>query len=96
MALYLARAKASHDFMLNLVERPEDRLATATKLLEGIGGQLHHYYFCFGEYDIVLIYELPDNSKAASTRSTSSATVVTPPMLTDGSGSGHRIHGPGW
>ncbi len=55
MAFYLVRAKVAHDFMKALVERPEDRLVTTTRLLQGIGGRLHYYFFCFGEYDIVLI-----------------------------------------
>ncbi len=87
MAFYLARAKVSQDFMNKLVERPEDRLLTTTKLLQGIGGRLHYYFFCFGEYDIVLIYELPDNSAAASLSMVLSASgsvteVETTPLLT--------------
>ena len=66
MAFYLARAKVSQEFMEALVQRPEDRLVSTTKLMQGIGGRLHYYFFCFGEYDIVLIYELPDNQSAAS------------------------------
>jgi len=87
MAFYLARAKVSQDFMQALVERPEDRMMTTTKLLQGIGGRLHYYFFCFGDYDIVLIYELPDNQSAASLSMvlTSSGTVTeveTTPLLT--------------
>lgn len=36
-----------------LVERPEDRFVKTTKLLQGIGGRLHYYFyyfFAFGEY----------------------------------------------
>jgi uncharacterized protein with GYD domain len=49
-----------------LVHRPEDRMLTTTKLLKGIGGRLHYYFFCFGEYDFVLLFELPDDVSAAS------------------------------
>ena len=87
MAHYLVRAKVAQDFMKALVERPEDRLVTTTRLLQGIGGRLHYYFFCFGEYDIVLIYELPGNvsSAALSMVLTSSGTVTvceTTPLLT--------------
>ncbi len=87
MAFYLVRAKVAQDFMKALVERPEDRLVTTTRLLQGIGGRLHYYFFCFGEYDIVLIYELPDNVSSASLSMvlTSSGTVTeveTTPLLT--------------
>jgi uncharacterized protein with GYD domain len=66
MALYLARAKFSKDAMQALVERPEDRFVTTTRFLQGIGGRLHNYFFAFGEHDIILIYELPDNVSAAA------------------------------
>ena len=35
-------------------------------LLEAVGGRLHHYFFAFGEYDVVLLYEAPDNASAAA------------------------------
>ncbi len=87
MAFYLVRAKVAQDFMKALVERPEDRLVTTTRLLQGIGGRVHYDCFCFGEYDIVQIYELPDNvsSAALSMVPTSSGTVTeveTMPLLT--------------
>ncbi len=87
MAFYLVRAKVAREFMKALVERPEDRLVTTTRLLQGIGGRLHYYFFCFGEYDIVLVYELPDNISSASLSMvlTSMGTVTeveTTPLLT--------------
>lgn len=87
MAFYLARAKLSQQFMNALVERPEDRFVKTTKLLKSIGGRLHYYFFTFGQYDIVLIYELPDNIAAASLSMVLSAAgtvteVETTPLLT--------------
>lgn len=87
MSFYLLRAKLDHEFMKALVERPEDRMITTTRLLKGIGGRLHYYFFSFGEYDIVLIYELPDNITSASlamllTSSGSVTEVETTPLLT--------------
>lgn len=66
MAFYLLRARYAQDAMNALVARPEDRMITTTKLLKGIGGRLHYYFFCFGEFDIVLLFELPDNVSAAA------------------------------
>ena len=73
MAYYLLRAKYAQDSMSALVERPEDRMLTTTKLLKEVGGRLLYYFFCFGEYDIVLLFELPDNTSAASLAMTMSA-----------------------
>jgi uncharacterized protein with GYD domain len=66
VAYYLLRAKYAQDAMNALVARPEDRMITTTKLLKGIGGRLHYYFFCFGDFDIVLLFELPDNVSAAA------------------------------
>lgn len=87
MNFYLMRAKVSQEAMNALVERPEDRLISMTKVLQGVGGRLHYYFFCFGKYDIVLIYELPDNLSAAAlsmvlTSSGSVTEVDTTPLLT--------------
>ena len=38
MTFYLLRAKLDHEFMKALVECPEDRMVTTTRLLKGIGG----------------------------------------------------------
>ena len=87
MPLYLARVKVSKEYMSAVVERPEDRLTTTTRLLKGIGGRLHNYFFAFGEYDIILLYELPDNVTAASlsmvlSASSSATEIETTPLLT--------------
>ncbi len=87
MAFYLVRAKVSQDYMQALVERPEDRLVTTTRLLQSVGGRLHYYFFCFGEFDIVLVYELPDTVSAAALSMVMSSTgtvteIETTPLLT--------------
>ena len=73
MSFYLLRAKYAQDSMNALVQRPEDRMLTTTRLLKEVGGRLHYYFFCFGEYDIVLLFELPDNVSAAALAMTLSA-----------------------
>ncbi len=87
MPMYLARVKLSKEFMGAVVDRPEDRMITTTKLLKGIGGRLHNYFFAFGEYDIILLFELPDNVAAASlsmvlSASSSATEIETTPLLT--------------
>ena len=87
MTYYLARAKISKDMITALVSRPEDRLVATTRFLQQIGGRLHNYFFSFGQYDIVLLFELPDNVSAASLAMTLSAAgsvteIETTPLLT--------------
>jgi uncharacterized protein with GYD domain len=66
MAYFLLSGKFSQESMNALVQRPENRLLVTTRLLQGVGGRLHYYFFCFGEYDFVLLYELPGNTSAAA------------------------------
>jgi len=66
MTFYLIQAKVSQDTMRALVDRPEDRLLTTTRFVRSVGGRLHNYFFSFGDFDIVLLLELPDNVSAAS------------------------------
>ncbi|MGI9538676.1 MAG: GYD domain-containing protein [Miltoncostaeaceae bacterium] len=87
MPYYLARAKVSKAYMEALVNRPEDRLVSTTRFLQGIGGRLHNYFFSFGDFDIVLLYELPDNVSAATLSMVLSASgsitdIETTPLLT--------------
>lgn len=73
MNYYLTRGKYSQDAMSALIKRPEDRLITTTRLLQGVGGRLHYFFFCFGEFDFLMLYELPDNVTAAALSMTMSA-----------------------
>ena len=42
------------------------RKAAIKQMVEAVGGKLHALYFAFGDSDIVLIAEYPDNATAAS------------------------------
>jgi uncharacterized protein with GYD domain len=66
MPFYLTRAKLSQEAIKALLANPQDRTAAVAKLDEALGGKLHHYFFAFGEYDVVLLGELPDNTSAAA------------------------------
>ncbi len=48
------------------IDSAQDREAHLRALVEAAGGQLHGWYYAFGEYDVVAIVELPDNVSAAS------------------------------
>jgi uncharacterized protein with GYD domain len=49
-----------------LAKSPEDRTEVVSKLLQQVGGKLMSYYYCFGEYDGVLIFEAPDTTAAVA------------------------------
>ena len=44
----------------------KDRSLPVRELLQKLGGQLVGFYFCFGEYDVVALFEAPDDSTATA------------------------------
>ena len=42
------------------------RKAAVTKAVESVGGQLESFYFGFGDRDVFVIAEFPDNESAAA------------------------------
>lgn len=87
MAFYLIQISYKEDQVRALVANPQDRSAEAAKLIEGIGGKLHHFFFAFGDYDVVCIAEAPDNTAmAAGSMAVAAAGTVsafkTTPLLT--------------
>jgi uncharacterized protein with GYD domain len=45
-----------------LVRNPEDRSVAVRKLIEQLGGKLLAFYYCYGDYDGIVIAEMPDNT----------------------------------
>jgi len=42
------------------------RVAAATELIESVGGKVDCFYFAFGETDVYVIADLPDNVSAVA------------------------------
>ena len=61
MAFYLFQASYTPDAVKALISEPQDREAAAAKMVEGLGGKLHHFFFAFGTNDIVALIEVPDD-----------------------------------
>jgi uncharacterized protein with GYD domain len=47
-----------------LVKNPEDRSVSVKALIEKLGGRMLGFYYCFGEYDGVIILEGADDIAA--------------------------------
>ncbi len=61
MAFYLYQASYTPDAVKALISEPQDREAAAGKMIEAIGGKLHHFFFAFGTNDIVALIEVSDD-----------------------------------
>jgi uncharacterized protein with GYD domain len=67
MPLFLAQVSYTAEAWAALVRNPHDRLnAVVQPLMEQLGGTAVGAWFSFGEYDVVVIYEVPDNVSAAA------------------------------
>jgi len=66
MAYYMVQATYTAKAIAAMVKKPEDRAAAIGPVVEGLGGKLEGFWFCFGEYDVVGILRLPDNVSAAA------------------------------
>ena len=50
------------------------RRQVVEKLVQGLGGTIETFYFCFGKYDVVLVVDLPDNEAVTAASLTVGAT----------------------
>ena len=66
MPHYLIQAAYNSGGLAALVQEPQDRIEKVKPAVEALGGRIESAYYAFGEHDIVLICEMPDNSKAAA------------------------------
>lgn len=62
MPLYMTQFAYTAEAWAALTRHPEDRTEVLGALLERAGGRLHSFYYSFGEFDGVLIYEAPDET----------------------------------
>jgi uncharacterized protein with GYD domain len=65
MPHYLHQVAYSREAWQALVNNPQDRVEAVRPAIERLGGKIKDAYFAFGEYDIVVITEMPDNVNAA-------------------------------
>ena len=66
MPFYMQRFKYGANAMKALVGKPNNRRDAAKRMIEAHGGKLREYYLAFGEYDVLLIAEYPDNAAATA------------------------------
>jgi uncharacterized protein with GYD domain len=66
MSHYLTQVSYTADAWSALVKNPVNRLDQIRPAVEKLGGKIISGFMAFGEYDLVLISELPTNSDAAA------------------------------
>ncbi len=66
MAYFLLQGAYTPEAWTALVKNPVDRIETVRPVIEKLGGKVEGAWFAFGDYDVVLIMQMPDNVSAAA------------------------------
>jgi uncharacterized protein with GYD domain len=67
MAKYMALFNLTSEAIRRFVASPSDRAAVVRGLVESVGGHLECYYWVFGQYDGMAVFEMPDAHTTAAT-----------------------------
>jgi uncharacterized protein with GYD domain len=87
MPKYLVEGSYTDEGLKGLIkDKASGRAAAIQKAAQSIGGKLNEIYYTFGDNDVILVLDLPDNTAAASFAITAASTglvrVKTTPLLT--------------
>ena len=66
MAFYLLQAAYTPEAWANLTRHPQDREQAVRPVVERLGGSVQGFWWSFGEYDAVVVVQMPDNVSAAA------------------------------
>jgi uncharacterized protein with GYD domain len=61
----ITQGRFKREYISGGLARPEDRQAAISKLCEQVGGKLVLLYFTLGQYDFMVVSEMPDAQAAA-------------------------------
>lgn len=87
MAYYLLQAAYTPEAWAAMVKNPQNRLEAVRPVVERLGGKIEGGWLAFGEYDAILICQMPNNVSAAAFSMAASAggavkAVKTTPLMT--------------
>jgi uncharacterized protein with GYD domain len=87
MPPYLFQAAYTSEAWAVQVSNPQNRVEAIRSVIERLGGRLERAYLSFGDYDVVVIAEMPDSVRAAAFSLATSAggalkAIKTTPLLT--------------
>ena len=66
MPMYLTKFSYTPETWAMLIAHPEDRRRAAQAYIESVGGTLHGFWYAFGAFDGINLWEAPDNVSMAS------------------------------
>ena len=66
MPQYLTQVAYTDESWQSLMNNPQNRFDALRPVYEKLGGRIINAWFAFGDYDVVVIAEFPDNTSAAA------------------------------
>ena len=66
MPSYLVQISYTAEAVAALIKKPQDRTEVVRKAIEKLGGSMHGLWLSFGDHDVVVLADLPDNTAAAA------------------------------
>ena len=66
MALYLYQASYTPESVAAQIKEPQDRIKAVTPAIEAVGAKILLGGYPFGEYDVLVVLEAPDDTTAVS------------------------------
>jgi uncharacterized protein with GYD domain len=87
MALYHLQVAYTPEAWAVQLQHPLDRREAVSQVVERLGGYVESAYYAFGDYDAILIIDMPDHISAAAFALAASAggavkAIKTTPLLT--------------
>src|SRR2546425_11653519 len=86
MPYYMLQAAYTPEAWKAMVKSPQNRMEAIRPVVEKLGGQIEGGWLAFGEYDVLVICQLPNNVSAAAFSMAGAA---------GGGGQGHQTTTPG-
>jgi uncharacterized protein with GYD domain len=66
MPTYITQGRYTREAIKGMLVKPEDRADAVSRLMSKAGGKLIGYYLTFGEYDFLVIAEMPGETQMAA------------------------------
>ena len=60
MSVFMTQFSYTAEAWADLVKNPQDRTIPVKAALQKVGGRLVDFFYCFGDYDGIVICEAPD------------------------------------
>jgi len=66
MPIFVTQGRFTREYVRGGLAKPEDRQAAISKLCEQAGGRLISLHFTLGQYDFLVLSDMPDAKAAAA------------------------------